>query len=247
MSILRVYDPSECDEQGVPLDWERCRGLDELDGGMGSLHETLRQNDLTCPACDGHESLREATRFALAKRVAAPGHAACGGTGRLVTPWPQADGSGDVGDQCHCIRLELRCESCSHPMSEGTWEGGGPPNPTHMEHTVPLMLGVDREPEFLNEDGSTFRPVHYSPCDEGCRHLGPRRATYRTGQAPSTFSASTVPTAEMIVNAGPSAQIEASWRQVDIRCLGWPHDLRPEKLAVLCLRCFAERLSADGD
>lgn len=29
--------------------------------------------------------------------------------------------------------------------------------------------------------------------------------------------------------------------QVDVRCLGWPHDLRPERLVVLCLRCWAER------
>jgi hypothetical protein len=34
---------------------------------------------------------------------------------------------------------------------------------------------------------------------------------------------------------------EASWRQVDVRTLGWPHDLRENKLAVLCLRCLAEQ------
>lgn len=28
-----------------------CPGATELEGGMGSLHETLRQNDLTCPMC----------------------------------------------------------------------------------------------------------------------------------------------------------------------------------------------------
>jgi hypothetical protein len=37
------------------------------------------------------------------------------------------------------------------------------------------------------------------------------------------------------------AAVEASWRQVDVRRLSWDHDLRPEYLAVLCLRCWSTR------
>jgi hypothetical protein len=41
-------------------------------------------------------------------------------------------------------------------------------------------------------------------------------------------------------------EFRASWRPVDVRCLSWPHDLRPESLAVLCLRCWAGRASQDA-
>jgi hypothetical protein len=37
---------------------------------------------------------------------------------------------------------------------------------------------------------------------------------------------------------------EASWRPVSLRTLGGPDDLRPENLAVLCLRCWAAESAA---
>lgn len=34
-------------------------------------------------------------------------HKPCEGTGQLTEVWPQADGSGDIGDRCHCVTDEL--------------------------------------------------------------------------------------------------------------------------------------------
>lgn len=38
-----------------------------------------------------------------ARKVPGEGHKACAGTGSLVEVWPQADGSGSIGDRCHCV------------------------------------------------------------------------------------------------------------------------------------------------
>lgn len=62
MSVLRVYDPSECDEHGVPLDWEHCRRC----GGDGGL--TAYAADGGCPRCGGHGSLKAAALAHCAKR-----------------------------------------------------------------------------------------------------------------------------------------------------------------------------------
>lgn len=94
--------------------------------------------------------------------------------------------------------------------------------------------------------------VWWSPCDEGCRHQGDVRA--RNTQ-PDDGSRSWTPApmppieagltagevASRVAALGPRVVVEASWRAVDVRLLGWPHDLRPEKLSVLCLRCWAAR------
>lgn len=148
-----------------------------------------------CEVCDGHGSLKAAALFEMAKRQIAR-------MGVKAGP-------------------SLRCESCSHPMSEGMWE----PDPV-------LTSAADRE-GFLRRvmeagfDYTTF--VHYSACDTLCdehRELGPGRIRGEGCGGDLTITPGTV---------------EASWRPVDIRTLGWAHDLRPERLAVLCLRCFAAR------
>jgi hypothetical protein len=254
VSVLKVYDPAECDEHGVPLDWERCRTCEGhklvkvlIDG------EDVGYDPQVCPTCDGHGSLHEAARFEKATRVAEPGHAACAGTGKLVQVWPQADGSGEIGDQCHCVTLELRCESCAHPMSDGTWEGA----PCWDEATrAAFAVGVVEAVQFGSSWASFTLPIFWSPCYEGCRHQGDMRARntdpaaikggwgYKPPFLPGGPQALTAGEAVARVADEPRIVIEASWRAVDVRTLGWPHDLRPEKLAILCLRCWAERTTS---
>ena len=186
LSILRIYDPRECNSAGVPLDWDRCRAC----LGGGTFDNGLR----ACTICDGHGSLKAA---ALAKL--------------RVTQW--------YNTTDHNARLEdhlLRCESCGHPASEGTWEESFPVE-------VPLLRLSGH-----TDDTKPWR-VHYSICDEECRHGGPGR------------SGTTRFTSELMARDLPDAMpFRASWRAVDVRTLGWSWDLRPERLAVLCLRCFVE-------
>lgn len=207
MTMLRVYDPAECDEQGVPLGWGRCRGLDELDGGMGSLHEALRQRDENCPSCGGHGSLKAAALWAARLRARK-----------------------DIMDTSEVCR----CEGCGHPMGEGTWDepANAETRDDEAEFREGVLLNVEHELRAgRTGDGGLY--VHYSPCDHGCRHGGPGRVLARGG----AYEASVTSAAREAATHG----FVASWRQVDVRTLGWPHDLRPEKLAVLCLRCWAER------
>jgi hypothetical protein len=113
-------------------------------------------------------------------------------------------------------------------MSEGTWEFHPQPMLCQTKgewQKETLAYALDRLRDRRRDPDPRVVAVHYSPCDEGCRHGGPTRC-------------------EAFTIDGPS-DVEASWRQVDVRCLDWPHDLRPESLSVLCLRCFVERQRAD--
>jgi hypothetical protein len=124
--ILRIYDPIECDEQGVPLDWERCRAC----GGELRIRAV-------CSVCAGAGSLKAA---ALAEAVEGP--------------------------------------------KSGKWHVNTVTGERFYAYTEPIRPN----PELCCKD-----------CDQ---------------------------------------------QHSLVRALGWPHDLRPEKLAVLCLRCFAERTLA---
>lgn len=212
MDILRVYDPAECDAEGVPLDWECCR---TCDGDAGDLRwrEGRVVGSTSCATCDGHGSLKAAALWEY------------GGYGPTKVVQ---------------IRLPddhvFHCEGCGHPMCEGTWEDDG----------SGILLAVDRlryAAESLRagrEPVSKF--VHYSPCDEGCRHGGPGRVFDGDGDVWPVLNVS--PTLNTTC-VGVPLRREASWRSVDVRTFGWPHDLRPEKLAVLCIRCYAERTRND--
>lgn len=227
MSVLRIYRPDECSADGIPLDWNRCRGLDELDGGMGSLHEAMRQRGEDCPSCGGHESLKAAV---LAELI---------GTRRYRV---YDSYHGEFMDISEPVENPIaRCSSCSHKMSEGTWED---PSAAGSLSTVETRARGERlimrgeEPRAIDAPGTTAS-LHYSACDLLCKHGGPDGET-----------------------AGRWAEwhpesVFASWRPVDIRVgmvakrtLGdrfdpgnvlqvRPFDLTRENVSVMCLRCWA--------
>lgn len=224
--ILRVYDPSECDAHGVPLDWERCRSCSG--GGRARHMEPVplagaRQPRIAlkpglhdcgpCHACGGHGSLKAAALYGRRCFAASLPEGTIGATALLATT--------------------ARCEDCGHPMSDGTWE--------HLGVSVKLTDATrawwtqDALQRGLDTPGPRDAPTHYSPCDEGCRHGGPGRVLNVSARVGSPEWLHVLDLSEW------KRKSEASWRAVDVRTLGWPHDLRPEKLAVLCLRCFAER------
>jgi hypothetical protein len=134
------------------------------------------------------------------------------------------------GDPPITIPREVRCEGCGHPMSDGTWEGRRPP----------IEAGYDAEGFARNAlrrgDEPDFSPlgygVHYSACDEGCGHGGPVLRFNAYGRDGAASYDELPPIRDGFF---------ASWRQVDVRRLSWPCDLRPEMLAMLCTRCYAER------
>lgn len=276
MSILRIYDPIDCDEAGVPLDWERCR---ECDGLRTVDHVEPTGDWITqCGRCAGHGSLKAAalaemtTRYprtgdtilldgrvwSVAMTRCKPLTTSAGGLsveGRYDRGWATLR----IGTEEREVAVPdlpaqpARCEDCGHPMSEGTWEGCG--DGIRGEDLPTLGVGFLRTAlmDLRRGDEPLVAPVHYSPCGEGCRHGLPARWAELDELVPGAsrdiaeeawddVPGSTDPTGRDevrdLLSAGP---IEASWRQVDVRTLGWPHDLRPEKLAVLCLRCWAAK------
>lgn len=234
--LLRVYDPTECGIDGAPLDWERCRSC----AGKGYTV------DMRIPRVGPRSALPE-------------GCPACAERGSLkVAALWEYGGYGPT--KIMQIRLPddhvFRCEGCGHPMSEGTWEDDG----------SGILTAADRLRSAAESLRARCEPVskfvHYSPCDEGCRHGGPQRieneVEKRWDMTPTTNE-------DLLRAARASAfsygwAVEASWRSVEVRRgmvgrrgLGdrfdpmnvfhvRPWDLRPENLAVLCLRCWAERV-----
>lgn len=138
----------------------------------------------------------------------------------------------------------VRCADCGHPggpMSEGTWEGD-PPQGVERARTFCEQRAFDE----LRTGNLTPRlpVVHFSPCDEGCRHGGPgRELTPATSRSVTLLEDPWSEYGGVAYLTSAGVAIEASWRLVDVRTLGWPHDLRPERLAILCLRCLADRSS----
>lgn len=233
-SVLRVYDPAECDEHGVPLDWEKCR---TCDGGL-LPYVGWTTVPVSCDVCGGHGSLKAAA-LAWFARTCPHGH-------KLVGINRDHHAKYDPCDRVS--EAVCRCEGCGHPMSEGTWEGEHPhPRPDLLVGFALTELREGREPrtEVFDPPG-TFAGGnhHFSPCDEGCRHGGPwrYRGEFVAGVGADWIDPHGAVQLDPQVALARGFEVEASWRQVDVRTLGWPHDLRPEKLAVLCLRCWAVRL-----
>lgn len=229
--VLRIYDPAECSADGKPLDWERCRPCHgdgyllfnyghtvEPDGSLGGRG----MRSTPCERCGGHGSLKAAALHHWRHTFSGP--------------LPSRPGETVVYDPPIMLPRDVRCEDCGHPMSDGTWEGGDGTYPDVFDYAL-TNIRSGQEP-------GVGVGIHYTSCDEGCRHGGPVRV-HNPDQATDAPHWSEVLDFETEVrhNVIAGMSVEASWRPVDIRTLGWPHDLRPERLAVLCLRCFAERSS----
>lgn len=126
-------------------------------------------------------------------------------------------------------------------MGEGVFEGDQP----YFGEELTLAAAFDLLREGTDPaDFGDGNCTHYSPCDEGCRHGGPGRWTNGGAMGWGLLADSDgYPDVREAVRDRLTP--EAAWRPVDVRTLGWPHDLRFEKLAVLCLRCWAARMG-DG-
>ena len=221
-TVLRVHAPEACDSAGRPYGWAVCG---DCTGGIADSGGTVRP----CTTCAGTDSIEaRALREYLEQR----GHT----TG------------------------VVRCEQCRHPRSDGAWD---PPN-----HVSALNGSTGHAEEHaLLRQRFGHCPVdtygtHHSPCDPGCEHRGPvseqagpllaRPSILQTPPAlvPITFTAERPSVAAWLEHV----TVYASWRRVALR-VGQPFDgmnpnnplhvrpfdLRVERLAVLCLRCWARR------
>lgn len=229
MSVLHVYDPAECDPAtGVPLGWERCRTC-EGSGAKRDVPQAGRYGPGSCSACGGHGSLKAAAlAFQRERQIDAEF--------TRVYRNPANDALTEQQRE-EMVSTVVRCEGCGHPASDGTWTWRDAEAERRFGTLVPERVKNSRVAlDVLREGREPGLPeVHYSRCDEGCRHDGPARMRKDGGHAWHPLARG-----ERAEIAGGMIQ-EASWRPVDVRTLGWPHDLRPEKLVVLCLRCYAER------
>ena len=221
-TVLRVHPPEACDSTGRPYGWASCR--DCTDGAADS-GGTVR----ACATCAGTGSLEAR---ALQEYLEQRGHS----TG------------------------VLRCEQCRHPRSDGAWD---PPEPAsaldgtfgHADEHALLRL------RFGNDPVDTYG-THHSRCDQGCEHRGP--VSEQTGPLLTRPSILCTPPALVPITFTPQrpsvaawlehVAVHASWRPVGLR-VGQPFDgmnpgnplhvrpfdLRVERLAVLCLRCWAKR------
>lgn len=105
------------------------------------------------------------------------------------------------------VKLAPRCEGCSHPMSEGTWDAQGRTEQWGRDEDFILrMLRQGREPQAW--------PIHFSSCDEKCRHSGPGRCR---GRSPGEIILDEYPWVECDALWTPDLEVEATWRQVIVR------------------------------
>lgn len=205
MSVLRFYDdPAECDGQGVPLDFERCRKC----GGSGRYRDVriwgTMPGSVPCDTCGGYGSLRRAALEMKALRLSGL----------------------------------IRCECCFHPLSDGVWEGQLSPNWTYEQELSEALRSLKRGVEPFRGAPFGQMPVYYSDCDDRCKHRGPLRWLCAPPESIQGWVNGDVgrDVGQMIVGGDP-LRYSASWRWVDVHLRGHPCDLRPEKIAVLCLRC----------
>lgn len=164
----------------------------------------------------------------------------------------------------------IRCEGCGHPMSDGTWDGDLTRPPKLLRGrgmqgdraiNWTTHLSVERPDEATAGDWMNLHlaaaaswlrageeppahatvAVHWSPCDEGCRHDMAHTVIGGVARTPWDVGQSNYVMGETCAS-WPGKVFEASWRQVDVRFAnGWPHDLRTENLRLWCLRCEAAR------
>lgn len=249
MTLLRVHSKREMESYGCDP-WERCPACLRDPGvcwrceGAGCAECSASGR---CSTCNG---LKSGKAMVLAERATHEVPTTIGqrfiDCGYRLQTLAGIDGDDLIyanGGSCsitHCAPQLVRCEDCSHPMSEGTWE-----RVHHVERiifpsyesslrTAEVELRAGREPQPMLQ-------IHFSPCDKACKHSTRSYGTeriYDEELGAWRFVEGVGKPAEL-VRAG--RKVEASWRPVDARRLSYDNDLRPEQTAVLCLRCFAER------
>ena len=231
-----IIDPRDCDEHGTPLDWLRCRGC----GGPGIIrhdHVPGRRFNEVCPTCDGHGCLKAA---ALARLLLERGrddhvtdvedvYSEHGSFARATCScgWESAvmDDS-DAHDAAwmhrehdpHPAHGVARCEDCNHLMGEGTWEGDINPHQT-MPDKIAYVIQCFR----LGKEPALEIGVHYSRCDEKCRHGGHMRMHNIGPSIPEDTWVEVEgahpndPPVDVQAHVKFFDVVHASWRQVDVR------------------------------
>lgn len=253
--IFRYYKIDECDENGVPLDWNECRTC----RGSGEVVEVLTPRldhrdpafttrEWPCPTCNACGSLKAAALFELTQ---VPPYAALGNADIPVAA---------------TFALPIRCQGCGHPMNEGTWEGDLLAAPRRQGNlmdresagggfiVLPDDAPIEQRQKAHRQAAWTWikrgqEPadyahiaVHYTACDRGCEHGGPVRLMVPDEyMREEWFTVTEGERRDWEHGYGDVRRIEASWRSVDVRMLDRPCMLEREFLTVLCFRCFAER------
>lgn len=225
-SFLRLYDPRECDERGVPRGWLQCVTCH----GTG-LHSYARPGGVpsaaqSCATCWGFGALRESAIAWLVEHR------------RAGTP---------LDAEAYARRAHehgIRCEGCAHPMSTADLadDGGGPrwSQAVEARRWAFSHLSMGTEPPL--ENGAFPINTQWSVCDRDCAHHGvSRQRIIATGEIIALRHERGFEATRPLASAEGPTVVESAWRSVDIRALGWPADLSPEALALLCLHCYAER------
>lgn len=237
--LLRFYGKRECDARGVPLDWLECREC----GGTGRL-DVMRDGTWvegsalyeTCPACGGKGSLRALALHVWRYTLTLTAAVRAGSEPLVVGNVPPFQ-----------VPRDVRCEGCNHPVSPPTWDGGSAVPRYRALEIAEARASQRWTPGLAFYDRFPPDQVAWFSCDAECDHGGPFRVrplreanpAYVPASGWTTYKSEAPDVAER-VRFGHEAQ--ASWRLVDIRPLDWACDLRLESLAVLCLRCYEERL-----
>lgn len=227
MNVNHIYVKEECDADGVPLDWDKCRnckGTGEvpvLDSGTMPRPAGLPLPTTSCHRCDGCGNLKEAVLW---------GRVRYSGVYSTSHGYERAEHDG---------LMIPRCEDCNHSMSDGTWEGEAHPEPYTLEWLQRELLGSavwelrqGREPRFTS--------TYYSPCNELCKHDGPGQVLVEDSPNDAWQEFNDIKLPDALTGPGIK-MIEAAWRHVDVRFLQYPNMLRQQDLVVLCTRCWAAR------
>ena len=94
MDILRVYNPDECNKDGIPLDWNCCRkcaGHGNYQPDPAWVNADGDEPPVDCDICGGYGSLKAA---ALAVKM-------------NPVLWAS-----------YTDKVRIRCQDCDHPMSD---------------------------------------------------------------------------------------------------------------------------------
>jgi hypothetical protein len=232
--LLRICDPAECDERGVPLDWERCRAC----GGKGLNMSQHAASD--CAKCGGHGSLKAAALAALKAHV-----------------WKRGgQHPEDPVTRCEGCGHPMSDGTWVNPPAAGLDRG-----PLLDDEGIRGLLTQPYSEHGFHGWAERRGAVHWSRCDEQCDHgsMGRIRDTQRGENGGQWLERAFNPEPRahggVVAGVRQGYEVEASWRSVDVRVgmvarraglttmnplIVRPFDLRPKNVAVLCLRCWAD-------